>query len=133
MKKDERYSTSLETLNYVEPAVGIEFDETGAHPVFGLAVGPDSFGGLMLYDPFENTVEVGGYVGFGGMGIGSVQPIRGTSSGLEEVIESSSNSSDTHSSDTCSELSNGHLDCNALDCTDHDCHGDCDGFDLDCD
>ncbi len=55
-------------------AIGIEYDNGQFHPVFGLALG-DKLGGLVIFDPIGNEIEVGGFLGYGSFGIGGVHEI----------------------------------------------------------
>lgn len=72
-RKEDRYSESLELADFVHPVIGLEYDENGLHPVFGIAVGGDDFGGLFMYDPSDNQIEVGEYFGFGHFGLGMTE------------------------------------------------------------
>ena len=69
LKTNPLYEEKLSVFDYVKPAIGIEIDDNGIHPVFGIAVGGDRSGGLILFDPFEGQLELGGYLGFGNFGI----------------------------------------------------------------
>ncbi len=115
------YTESLGALDFVSPAIGIEFDSDGLHPVFGVAVGGNRLGGLLLYDPIDGQVEAGGYVGFGGFGVGGVEEM-GT---LEQIVKgaSSGESDDSSWFDNCSmpDCDMPSLDCDTPDCKIDDC------------
>jgi hypothetical protein len=68
-KTDIEFKEKLKIYDFVNPAIGLETDEKGCHLVFGIAVGGDRLGGLILFDPFEGQIEVGAYLGFGNYGI----------------------------------------------------------------
>jgi len=58
----------------IMPAIGIEVDGDGFHPVFGVGLGGPGMGGLLLYDPVDGGFEAGGYIGFVGVvdGVGDI-------------------------------------------------------------
>ena len=63
------YEEKLSVFDFVRPAIGIEMTNTGMHPTFGISVGGDRGGGIILFDPFDGELELGAYTRVGEIGI----------------------------------------------------------------
>ena len=63
------YEEKLSVFDFIKPAIGIEMSDTGMHPTFGISVGGDRGGGIILFDPFDNELELGAYTKVGDIGI----------------------------------------------------------------
>jgi len=63
------YEEKLSVFDFVRPAIGIEMSDTEMHPAFGICVGGDRGGGIILFDPFQGELEIGAYTRVGDIAI----------------------------------------------------------------
>lgn len=63
------YEDQITKFDFIKPAIGIETKGNTIHPVFGISVGTDSGGGIILFDPLECQLEIGTFVNLGDISI----------------------------------------------------------------
>jgi hypothetical protein len=62
------YQEQLSVYDFVQPAIGIESDNEGNHLIYGITVGGDRAGGILLFNPIKDKLETESYIGFGRYG-----------------------------------------------------------------
>ena len=63
------YQEELSVFDFVRPAIGIEMTDTGMHPSFGIVLGGERGGGVIMFDPFEGDLEMGAWQRVGEIGL----------------------------------------------------------------
>ena len=63
------YEDQITKFDFIKPAIGIETKGNTIYPVFGISVGTDSGGGIILFNPLEGQLEIGTFVNLGDISI----------------------------------------------------------------
>lgn len=59
----------LSIFDFVKPAIGIKMTDTEIHTSFGIAVGGDRGGGIIMFDPSQGDLEIGAWQRIGEIGL----------------------------------------------------------------
>lgn len=63
------YQEKLTVFDFVKPAIGIEMSDTEIHASFGITIGGERGGGIIMFDPFEGDLEIGAWQSVGEIGL----------------------------------------------------------------